>query len=285
MTDPTGRVPNSGKDDIKRRGPWGIKRPSQKHISPHDNRFSELSSADNEDTNTRQRKKKPSWSLLLLIIVAAIVLSVVIDYALPQFSGDYSSLIYRVIILASVSFSAFYILRNAGIRHVIKYTAIWSLIVAGLAVIYTMQDMPEPSPYFHQQAGNISEPIINSGDGTVIIPRSRDGHFWIGTQINGVNIMMMVDTGASQIVLSPDDATRAGFNLDQLNFSGKAYTANGAVKYALVRDTTVGIGNVTFENVPLTVNGAEMHGSLFGMTLLDKFSSVEFKQDQLILTP
>jgi len=125
---------------------------------------------------------------------------------------------------------------------------------------------------------------MSTGEG-LIVQRNRDGHFWLRASFDGVPLLLMVDTGASNIVLSPDDAKKIGLRSNQLDFSGRADTANGSVSFARATVTSVGVGDQMFFDVPITVNGAEMQGSLLGMTLLDRFASVEFRGDTLILRP
>jgi len=96
---------------------------------------------------------------------------------------------------------------------------------------------------------------------------------------------MMVDTGASNIVLSREDAARAGINLADLEFSGMAQSANGMVRYANARAAELALGDVMFRNMPVTVNDGEMPGSLFGMSGLRQFASFEMRGDLLILRP
>lgn len=121
--------------------------------------------------------------------------------------------------------------------------------------------------------------------GEMMVQRARDGHFWIMTQINGQNLPMMVDTGASMVVLSKKDAAAMGIDMGKLRFTGSSSTANGRVSFAHTRLDSFTIGHVNFRNFTVTVNGGQMNGSLLGLDALDKFKSYEMRGDMMILRP
>jgi aspartyl protease family protein len=102
-------------------------------------------------------------------------------------------------------------------------------------------------------------------------------------QLNGAPIDFVVDTGATEMVLSLEDARRAGLDPDRLAFVGSARTANGTVSTAWTTIDEVAIGPVTFENVRVAVNAGDMRGSLLGMSFLDRFDRVEIQGDRLRL--
>ena len=119
--------------------------------------------------------------------------------------------------------------------------------------------------------------------GQIAVPRSPDGHFYLTLRLDGVPVRFVVDTGATDVVLSAADARRVGIDLDQLVFSGRASTANGAVSTALARVGTVELGDIVDRNMNLRVNGGEMDGSLLGMSYLRRFSSMQITGDRLVL--
>ena len=94
----------------------------------------------------------------------------------------------------------------------------------------------------------------------------------------------MVDTGATEMVLNIDDARRAGIDVDNLAYLGRANTANGVVRTASVQLETVELGSVLDRNFPASVNGGQMDGSLLGMTYLSRFDTLEIKDRELVLT-
>ena len=95
----------------------------------------------------------------------------------------------------------------------------------------------------------------------------------------------LVDTGATDIVFTVEDARRAGLDPDSLTFLGRARTANGEVATAFTRAETIALGPILHENVSVTVNSGEMPGSLLGMAYLSRFDRLEISGDRLSLVP
>ena len=119
---------------------------------------------------------------------------------------------------------------------------------------------------------------------TIEVPRAHDGHYYLPVTVNGEPITFLVDTGASQIVLSAQDARRVGIDPDQLNYFGRASTANGEVRTAPVRLDSLDWGRSrTAMSRPgsMKVNCIK---SLLGMDYLHRFSNIQFTDGRLILS-
>ncbi len=121
-------------------------------------------------------------------------------------------------------------------------------------------------------------------DGRIELTMQRDGHYYLTALVNGVPIEFVVDTGASHVVLTEEDAKRLGFKADDLRFVGSATTANGIVQTAPVRLETVELGPILDRNVRAVVNGGPMRDSLLGMSYLSRFEKIEITRGRLILT-
>lgn len=118
--------------------------------------------------------------------------------------------------------------------------------------------------------------------GEIEVPRAPDGHYYLQLAINGTPLTLMVDTGASGLVLSLDDAARLGIEAGSLRFLGEAMTANGVVRTAQVTLPVIELGPFRTENFRAYVNEGAMDGSLLGMDYLDQFR-MEFAGERLIL--
>ena len=116
------------------------------------------------------------------------------------------------------------------------------------------------------------------------MPRGFDGHFYLVLKLNGKAVEFVVDTGASEVVLTKEDAARAGLDLDDLVYTGRAFTANGPVRTAPARIAKVDLSGITDTNLRVSVNEGEMDGSLLGMTYLRRFEKIEISGDTLTLT-
>ena len=121
--------------------------------------------------------------------------------------------------------------------------------------------------------------------GLITVPRSPDGHYYLTAEVNGKPLRFMVDTGASDLVLTQGDAERVGLNPANLVYSGRAMSANGEVGIAPVTLDSVALGPVRSERVRAMVNGGEMQQSLLGMRYLQQFRKIEIGEGALILTP
>jgi len=83
--------------------------------------------------------------------------------------------------------------------------------------------------------------------------------------------------------LTQADARKVGLNLTELRYSGLASTANGTVQIAPVVLDRVALGGIVDTSFPASVNGGDMDGSLLGMAYLERFSSIEIKDNALVL--
>lgn len=120
--------------------------------------------------------------------------------------------------------------------------------------------------------------------GAISVPRGPDGHYHVTLRIGGVPVRFMVDTGASDMVLTPADAKRVGIDPAHLAFVGTATTANGQVATARVKLHDVTLGPVTDPVVTAEVNQRPMDCSLLGMSYLQRFGKIEIANDHMVLT-
>ena len=118
--------------------------------------------------------------------------------------------------------------------------------------------------------------------GVVEVPRAQDGHYYLTLIINGTSLPFMVDTGASGMVLSNEDAAQLGIEPESLRFLGEAMTANGVVRTAQVTLPLVELGPFRNQDFRAYVTEGEMSGSLLGMDYLGQFR-MEFSGGKLIL--
>ena len=98
-----------------------------------------------------------------------------------------------------------------------------------------------------------------------------------------MRVRFAVDTGASDIVLSPADARRAGIDVDALTFDKETTTANGLGHGASVVLASLTLGPIHLTNVRATVNQAGLDRSLLGMAFLRRMKSVSFADHTLTL--
>lgn len=121
-----------------------------------------------------------------------------------------------------------------------------------------------------------------SSGGEIRFALNQNGHYQIDARVNGTYITFLVDTGASDVVLSPDDAQRIGL-AGQLNFSGRAQTANGITHVAPVMLNNLTIGPISVNGMPAMVDQTPMQYSLLGMRFLNRLRGWRVEGQTLIL--
>jgi aspartyl protease family protein len=124
---------------------------------------------------------------------------------------------------------------------------------------------------------------VSAATNEVRIRGHSDGHFWVRAAVNGVPTLFLIDTGASDIVLSQDSARAAGIDLDGLRFSGEALTANGVVASAVVTLDSVAIGPIERRAFQGVVTAGRLEVNLLGMRYLRSLKSWRVEDNTLIL--
>jgi aspartyl protease family protein len=121
-----------------------------------------------------------------------------------------------------------------------------------------------------------------AGQDVVELKREDNGHFYADVEINNIPIRVMVDTGATGIALSRDDARRAGLAVSAGMFDVVGEGASGDVRGEFVTLDSVRLGNETARKIPAVIlDGGDQ--SLLGQSFLREFETVEIKGDKMIL--
>ena len=183
-------------------------------------------------------------------------------------------LFYLVLLGAAVT--GWFIAQNRqNMGKTAQHAVVWVLIFVGfIAAVGLWSDIRDDvAP---------RQSVISDG-AAIEVPQSFDGHYYLTLQINDKPVRFVVDTGASEVVLTRADAARVGIDTSALAFIGSANTANGAVPIAPVRLGRVELGEFVDLGVRASVNGGEMRESLLGMTYLQRFERIEISDGMLIL--
>lgn len=117
----------------------------------------------------------------------------------------------------------------------------------------------------------------------VRFPISAGGRIMVEAKVDGVPVHFLVDTGASDVVLSPRDAECIGFDHAKLRFDQAYRTASGTISGAPVTLGQIAVGPIHMKNVKATVNGRAMDTSLLGMSFLSRLSGFSVTDGTLIL--
>lgn len=230
-----------------------------------------------------------SWLALGLVVVAGVVLFLNHEdgTVAGMATGEFASMTALLAILIFLSGSLFggY---HGRIGRAIRDGVAWALLAFALIAGYAYKDQLLPVVY--RVVGEIvpGTPITmqtdKAGEQAVRIRRQLDGHFIARADVDGTTVNMIVDTGASTVVLTPEDARELGFETDNLSYTVPVQTANGRTFAAQVHLKDVAVGPVRVADVQaLIARPGALHHSLLGMSFLSRLRSYEFSGDFLTL--
>lgn len=131
----------------------------------------------------------------------------------------------------------------------------------------------------------ITSPTKASSDGfaETVLTRSADGHFYADARINGTIIRVLVDTGASMIALTREDAQKIGLTFNENEFTDSAKTAGGTVALKSITLDHVALGPVEASKVDAAIAGPGLHQSLLGQSWLRQVGEVRIVGDTMTL--
>lgn len=189
--------------------------------------------------------------------------------------SDLPNLIYLGALLAFIGL--WFVTQNRlSLGKTLQYALSWALIfAAAIAVVGLWGDLRQivrPTQSVDMRAGKVE------------LPRAPDGHYYVTADVNGVPIRFVVDTGATDLVLSREDALKVGIDAKDMAFYGRAQTANGTVRTAPIQIDSLSIGPIRDTNLRAWVTEGEMSGSLMGMSYLQRYSRIEIADGALVLT-
>lgn len=117
------------------------------------------------------------------------------------------------------------------------------------------------------------------------IPRAGDGHYWADGEVNGRTVRFLVDTGATAVALTPQDAQRLGVDPATLRYGYRVVTAGGQIRAASVKLASVTVAGARVDDVDALVIEKGLDTSLLGMTYLGRLSRFEASRGRLVLQP
>lgn len=182
-------------------------------------------------------------------------------------------MIYLLILIAAIG-GYFLIAHRDRLGQMVRLAALWGLIFVGAMAAYGLWDDFNPRHQFS----------VASNGQQIEVRRAGDGHFYLTATINEAPVRFVVDTGATDLVLSQEDARRVGLQPERLAYLGRARTANGEVGLARVTLDTVTLGPFEDRRVSAVVNEGTMVDSLLGMGYLQRFARIEIAGNRLILS-
>lgn len=113
------------------------------------------------------------------------------------------------------------------------------------------------------------------------VDRARDGLFYVDVVVKDQRLRLVVDTGASHVVLSTRDAARLGLRAGRS--VGAIRTASGLSRSSWSRIPALSVGHTRVADVDVVLMRSGPPTSLMGQNLLSRLGPVQIRGDQLTL--
>jgi len=228
-------------------------------------------------------RRRLLWFLLIGILIAILVLIAQHGQGTvgPLSTQDFGSLAYELAILVFLAAALLVLFRERftqAVTAALLWVVVGLLLVIGYTYRFELRDVAD-----RVLAELIPGHVISHGR-TVEVARTNAGDFDIAAQINGARIHMVLDTGASSVVLTQADASAAGLPLDLLDYTVGIDTANGRIRAAPVTLDRIAVGALEERAIEaLVVQTGQLRTSLLGMSFLNRLQSWQVNGDRLIL--
>ena len=194
---------------------------------------------------------------------------------------DRAYVIQSIVLIALISAGVVFAPR-VKMGETLRNIAIWVALAAVLIVGLSFRDEIE-TVALRVRSELVPGYALESGEHELVLTESSGGNFFIFGEANGVRVRFLIDTGASDTVLSPSDAASIGIDVKELDFSRVYQTANGMGRGAPYTLESLSVGPISVSPMPISINEAEMNSSLLGMTFLRRLRSFEIQGRRLIL--
>jgi aspartyl protease family protein len=167
---------------------------------------------------------------------------------------------------------------------------ILSILAFAFAVGMASRQTPKEAPAPLVAAAGVSAPaetakapVIGNGFAETELARDEDGHFYADLMVNGAPIHFLVDTGATTVALTREDAQKAGLHFSEEEFTGTALTANGKVGLKRVILDRMALGPLEATQVEGAIIQQGLSQSLLGQSWLRHVGKVTIEGDKMLL--
>ncbi len=173
--------------------------------------------------------------------------------------------------------------RGGAVWKQVKLFSLWLVVLLFIISLYSFRS--ELSQVKNRViAAIIPQKGYETKPGTMSFYRSNNGHFHIEAVVNGKKVRFLADTGASDVVIAPHLARSLGYNLQRADFTRVYNTANGIGRGAPITMQSFQVGSLTMQNLPASVNQANMKTSLLGMRFFNRLKSYQVQGEVLTIS-
>lgn len=162
-----------------------------------------------------------------------------------------------------------------------SFTVTTAAVAAALGAAWCMSHIEGDRAHAAASKPEILASVTTAG--VAQVSRQADGHYWAQADINGSAVQVLVDTGATVVALTRDDALRLGFRLTAEDFTREVMTANGSGRAAPIELAHVAVAGAKIEKVEALVVEKGLPASLLGMSYLGRLSKLEATPQGLTL--
>lgn len=190
---------------------------------------------------------------------------------------------YLIVLAAGIILASAGRLLLQGGSRTARFAVMWIALFAGTVTAYS--NRVELSDVYDRLRGNFLPSVaLTTAQGEAELRRAWDGHYRAEAEVNGVRMRLMIDTGASMVLLPYERVAELGINPENLEYSLPVTTANGKSTVAPIRISSIKIGPIAVFDVQAAVaHPGRLKVGLLGMSFLDKISETSFRGDKLIL--
>jgi aspartyl protease family protein len=229
-------------------------------------------------------RRRLLWIFAIGIVSALIVL--IAQHDKDTVSGlstrDLGTLTYYLVLVVFIG-GAVVVMFRERLTQAIEAALFWVLVGFVLLFIYAYRaELYAVGDRIMAQL--IPGQAVTLGGRSVEIIRGRGGDFQVAAKVNDARVAMVLDTGASAVVLTQEAAKIAGLPLEVLDYSVNVDTANGRARAAPVTLDRIAVGDIVERGVPaLIAQPGQLRTSLLGMSFLNRLESWEVRGDRLMM--
>ena len=224
------------------------------------------------------------WAGLVLLLLAMLSF-LLLDNPGESFGlrdDQFGELVYFGALLAALG-GGLLVQYRGRFSDAVRHIAMWLGIALAVLIFYTYKSTFEAMAW--RVAGTLVPSIEVRGE-SVRLNADANGQFSTTVRVNGKPVYMLVDTGATDVVLSYQDAEMLGIDVSSLHFSVTVDTANGSTKAAHFKLNTIEVGALRANNVSTLISQrGRLRQSLLGMSFIRRVGGFELRGDQLVLKP
>lgn len=225
--------------------------------------------------------RRLTWSFILgvALSLAALIASTDHDAIANLLRHDVGSLMLKLALVAFAGGLVFAMLSerlSKALEAMLFWAVIGLLLVVGYSYRFELRDVAD------RVIAELMPGHVAGHGRNVEVVRGRSGDFAVSAHINGARVAMVLDTGASSVVLTQEAAKAAGLPIEVLNYTVNVDTANGRTRAAPVTLDRLAVGGLIERAVPaLVVQQGQLKNNLLGMTFLNRLDSWEVRGDKL----